>query len=257
LMPFLTEKLGDVKTLNLVNELMINLAEMVTPKYMALQVIKNASTAKAPNTIKESCNILNKMCEEFGGTYLPLKEMIDFGNNTLAPSNQQVRNSAMSLFAILYKHAGEAIKNFLKDVKESTMKVLETEFQKVTPYKKGEFQSKRQFRGEAAQEFKEAGGKKGAAAGGGLDALPREDISKQINPKLITMFKNNDWKVRKEAAEKVEEMLKNANMRILPNGLNELMDNMKQRMADPNKSVLKSYIQLIGNLAEALGPASK
>ena len=46
-------------------------------------------------------------------------------------------------------------------------------------------------------------------------------------------------------------------MRIQPVGLNELMDNMKQRMVDPNKAVLKSYIQLLGILAEALGPAAK
>lgn len=56
------------------------------------------------------------------------------------------------------------------------------------------------------------------------------------------MFKNQEWKIRKEAADKVEEMLKAANMRIQPVGLNELMDNMKQRMADPNKAVLKSYL---------------
>ena len=90
-----------------------------------------------------------------------------------------------------------------------------------------------------------------------MDALPREDISKQINAKLVAMFKNNDWKVRKQGAEKVEEILKNANMRIQPTGLNELIDNMKQRMTDPNKSVLKSYIQLISSLVEALGPAAK
>jgi hypothetical protein len=90
------------------------------------------------------------------------------------------------------------------------------------------------------------------------DALgAREDISKQINAKLIAMFKNNDWKVRKEAAEKVEEICKAANMRIKPDGLNELMDNMKQRMADPNKAVLKSYVQLMGVLVEALGAAAK
>jgi len=71
------------------------------------------------------------------------------------------------------------------------------------------------------------------------------------------MFKHSEWKTRKQAADKVEEMLKNANMRILPVGLNELMDNMKQRMGDPNKAVLKSYIQLIGSLGEALGPAAK
>lgn len=46
-------------------------------------------------------------------------------------------------------------------------------------------------------------------------------------------------------------------MRIQPLGLNEVMDNIKQRMVDPNKAVLKAYIQLIGILVEALGPAAK
>jgi len=72
------------------------------------------------------------------------------------------------------------------------------------------------------------GGAGKAAAGDGLDALfPREDISKHLNAKLMPMFKNNDWKIRKEAAEKVEEILRGANMRIKPDGLNELMDNLK------------------------------
>lgn len=55
----------------------------------------------------------------------------------------------------------------------------------------------------------------------------------------MPMFKHADWKVRKEAAEKVEEICRAANMRIQPVGLNELMDNIKQRMVDPNKAVLK------------------
>ena len=46
-------------------------------------------------------------------------------------------------------------------------------------------------------------------------------------------------------------------MRIKPDGLNELLDNIKQRMADPNKAVLKCYITLNGALAEALGPGAK
>jgi len=44
--------------------------------------------------------------------------------------------------------------------------------------------------------------------------MPREDISKQLNAKVFALFKNNDWKVRKEGAEKVEEILRGANMRI-------------------------------------------
>ena len=41
------------------------------------------------------------------------------------------------------------------------------------------------------------------------------------------MFKNQNWVTRKEAADKIEEILKAAKMRIKPDGLNELMDNMK------------------------------
>jgi hypothetical protein len=55
------------------------------------------------------------------------------------------------------------------------MKLIEAEFAKITPYKKGEFQSKRGLKGEAAEEVKDA---KGGGGGGGLDGLPREDISK-------------------------------------------------------------------------------
>jgi hypothetical protein len=123
----------------------------------------------------------------------------------------------MALFAMIYKHAGEAIKSFLKDIKESTMKLIDEELAKVTPYKKAEFVRKRNFKGEAAfDEAAAAGAKKGAGgAGGGLDdLLPRQDISKLLTPKLMPLFKDNDWKKRKEASDKVEEILKGANMRI-------------------------------------------
>jgi hypothetical protein len=42
-------------------------------------------------------------------------------------------------------------------------------------------------------------------------------------------------------------------MRIEPNGLNELMENIKNLMKDPNKAVVKVFISLLGLLAEAIG----
>lgn len=57
----------------------------------------------------------------------------------------------MALFAMMYKHVGDPIKNFLKDIKDSTMKLIDEEFSKVTPLKKGEHKTK-QLRGEAAAE---------------------------------------------------------------------------------------------------------
>jgi hypothetical protein len=46
-------------------------------------------------------------------------------------------------------------------------------------------------------------------------------------------------------------------MRIEVNGLNELMDALKNGMKDSNKAVVKKYIQLLGTMAEAIGPDVK
>ena len=78
---------------------------------------------------------------------MPIKETIGYGILALNHANPQVRTAAMAMFANLYKQGGEMIKNFLTDVKESTMKVLEEEFGKVTLYKKGEFKAKRMVKG--------------------------------------------------------------------------------------------------------------
>jgi len=68
-------------------------------------------------------------------------------------------------------HMGDSVRNFLGEVKESTMKLIDAEFGKVTPYKKGEFSSSRVAKGEAAEAPVEA-------VASLEDSLPREDISK-------------------------------------------------------------------------------
>ena len=54
-MSFFTEKIGDVKLSNSIKEMLMIASELVTPNFIAAQIIKYASTAKAPNTIKDSC----------------------------------------------------------------------------------------------------------------------------------------------------------------------------------------------------------
>ena len=57
----------------------------------------------------------------------------------------------------MYKHVGETIRGFMSDIKESTMKLLDEEFKKVTPLKKGEHKGNRKLKGEAAQEVQASG----------------------------------------------------------------------------------------------------
>ncbi len=87
IMPFLSDKIGDVKLMQSIQELLMNLSELVTPKYVALQIIKHASSAKSPNVLKESCNVLHRMTDEFGVTSMPLKEMIDYAIIAVNHSN--------------------------------------------------------------------------------------------------------------------------------------------------------------------------
>ena len=70
---------------------------------------------------------------------MPLKETIDFAIIAAASTSGPVRTQALKLFAMLYKHMGEPINNYLEGIKESTKKLIDAEFKNVTPLKKGEF----------------------------------------------------------------------------------------------------------------------
>ena len=238
----------------------MNISELVTPKYICLQIIKYAATAKAPNTIKDSCLQLSDMIDQFGVSGIALKESIDFAKVAAAHATPAVRQSAMKLFCEIYKHVGDVIKNFMNEIKDSTLKMIDAELANTQVYNKGEFEKKRSYRGEAAEEEQKGGGKgKGKAAETDdlLAGMPREDISKKLNSKLMEQFKNKDWKIRKKGGDDVEALLREAKMRIEPNGLNDLMDAMKNGMKDSNKAVVKVFIALLGLLAEAIGAPIK
>ena len=77
--------------------------------------------------------------EEFGPGKVAVKECIEFATFCANHPNKNVRDASMVLFATVYKHLGEAVRTFLSDIKPSTMQLIDAEFEKVTPLKKGEF----------------------------------------------------------------------------------------------------------------------
>ena len=157
------------------------------------------------------------------------------------------------MIGMIYKHLGESIRVFLKDIKDSTKAVVDAELDKITPLKKGEFQSKREIRDEDVKmEVEEEAGDDP------LDSLPRADVSKELSgQKLLNMINDDNWKKRKEAVDKMEAALVKANMRILPNGLSEVVGLLKVKMGDSNKSVSRAFLQFVGNFGFSLGPAAK
>jgi len=147
----MVDKIGDVKLSVAIKEMLLNYSEIVTPKFITLQVIKYAATAKAPNTLKESCNFITDICDNFGASGVPLKEAIDYGKVAAAHATPAVRQAAMKMFCEFYKHIGDVIKNFMSEIKESTLKMIDADLNKTTQYAKGEFEKKRSVRGEAEE----------------------------------------------------------------------------------------------------------
>ena len=181
-MPFLCDKIGDIKLNGPIKEALLNASEFCTAKFVTVSVVKKGLDAKAPNNLKESCNFLKQVIEEFGAGRVAIKEVIDFAVHASNHANKQVRDAAMALFAEIYKHIGEKTNTFLDGVKPATMQLIAAEFDKVTPYAKGEFQCTRSVKGEAAEEAQATGGGGGGGEPDALaaleSALPRADISK-------------------------------------------------------------------------------
>jgi cytoskeleton-associated protein 5 len=79
------------------------------------------------------------LIEEFGAGRVAIKECIDFAVHSSNNPNKAIRDAAMAMFAAIYKQLGEKTVKFLDGVKPATMQLITAEFDKVTPYAKGEF----------------------------------------------------------------------------------------------------------------------
>ena len=108
------------------------------------------------------------------------------------------------MLLVVYKHLGESISTFLKDIKDSTLSLIDSKFSQITPLAKGQFQSKREIRNEEIkQEDEEAAGEDP------MESIPRADVSKELgNQKLIALINDDNWKQRKEAVDKINDVLK-------------------------------------------------
>lgn len=67
------------------------------------------------------------------------------------------------------------------------------------------------------------------------------------------MFTEADWKLKVKGCEMVQAILKEAGMRIQPDGIGDLMEQIKVNFKAGNKAVLKQMILLMSTMAEAVG----
>ncbi|KAK2973970.1 hypothetical protein RJ640_030149 [Escallonia rubra] len=242
----ITERVADIKTRAHAMKCLTTFSEAVGPGFIFERMFKIMKEHKNPKVLSEGLLWMVSAVEDFGVSLLKLKDIIDFCKDVgLQSSAAATRNSTIKLIGVLHKFVGPDIKGFLSDVKPALLSALDAECEK-NPYEGASAVPKKTVK---TSEFTSS------LSGGGLDSLPREDISGKITPVLLKSLESSDWKIRLESIEAVNKILEEANKRIQSTGTVELFGALRGRLYDSNKNIVMATLSTIGGVAYAMGPA--
>ncbi|XP_047149304.1 protein MOR1 [Vigna umbellata] len=240
----LSERVADIKTRAHAMKCLSTLCEAVGPGFILERLYKIMKEHKNPKVLSEGILWMVSAVEDFGVSHIKLKDLIDFLKDTgLQSSTAATRNASIKLLGVLHRFVGPDIKGFLTDVKPALLSALDTEYEK-NPFEGASVVTKRTVRTSDSSS---------SVVTGGLDGLPREDISGKITQTLLKSLESPDWKVRMESVDAVNKILEEANKRIQATGTGELFGALRGRLFDSNKNIVMATLTTIGNVASAMG----
>ncbi|CAM6101171.1 unnamed protein product [Calypogeia fissa] len=238
------ERVSDIKARVQATRCLTAFCESVEPEFVVRRLLEVWKEAKNPKVVSEGLLWMVTALEDFGPGHIPVKDVIEFCKDVaLQSSAAPTRNAAVKVIGALHKSCGPDIKLYFADVKPAVQTLVNAECEK------------NPFTGESVLPKRKTRASTAAPAGGGADSLPREDISGKLTGTLMKNFTNADWKLRQESLETVGTILQEANMRIQPTGILELLGALKARLSDSNKNLVILTLATLGNLSKALGPA--
>ncbi|KAK8551075.1 hypothetical protein V6N13_119565 [Hibiscus sabdariffa] len=241
----ISERVADMKTRAHAMKCLTTFSEAVGPGFVFERLYKIMKEHKNPKVLSEGLLWMVSAIDDFGVSHLKLKDLIDFCKDTgLQSSAAATRNATIKVLGALHKFIGPEIKGFLTDVKPALLSALDAEYQK-NPFEGNSAAPKKTVRTSESTSL----------SVGGLDSLPREDISGKVTPTLLKSLESPDWKVRLESIEAVNKILEEANKRIQPTGTGELFGALRGRLCDSNRNLVMATLTTIGNVASAMGPA--
>ncbi|XP_075090950.1 protein MOR1 isoform X1 [Nicotiana tabacum] len=240
-----SERVADIKTRAQAMKCLTTFCEAVGPGFVFERLYKIMKEHKNPKVLSEGILWMVTAVDDFGISHLKLKDLIDFCKDTgLQSSAAATRNATIKLIGALHKFVGPDIKGFLSDVKPALISALDAEYDK-NPFEGASVAPKKTVKTSDAPSL----------SSGGLDSLPREDISGKITPALLKGLESSDWKARLESIETVNKILEEANKRIQPTGTGELFGALRGRLCDSNKNLVIATLSTVGGVASAMGPA--
>ena len=256
------DKITDSKLKDNYLELFKSSLSILDPSSILKQLLSKISKKNNAKLFIEYSLIFGKIIEEYYNKELPYKELTDFCKVMANNNNPQSRNSATNLICILYRYYGEEIHKLIKDIKESTLKNIESELSKITVIERKNSSNLKGRRSSKKLTIENKDNENMNLNGGGKEINGAEknekkshtisDISKKITPQILKCISDGKWAEKKDACEQIEKILCDANMKILPNGLNDLMNLIKKKLIDGNKNIVRMMVCLLTQLIEAL-----
>ncbi|KAK6932524.1 CLASP N-terminal domain [Dillenia turbinata] len=234
----ISERVADIKTRTHAMKCLTTFCEAVGPGFVFKRLYKIMKEHKNPKVLSEGLLWMVSAVDDFGVSHLELKDLIDFCKDTgLQSSAAATRNATIKLIGAVHKFVGPDIKGFLSDVKPALLSALDAEYEK-NPFEGSSAAPKKTVRTSDLSS---------AASAGGLDGLPREDISGKITPTLLKSLESPDWKIRLESIEAVNKILEEAHKL-------ELFGALRGRLYDSNKNLIMATLSTIASIASAMGP---
>lgn len=246
------EKLGDAKNGALAGEVLTALAEASRLELVGPLVLDFAFSQKSPKVQQESLNWLSNALREFGFVIQP-KSIIENVRKAILATAPPVKSSGIQFVGTLYLYMGAQLLNLFENEKPTLKQLIQAEFDKHV----GESPpipirgSKKNTEDQGEKEEKS-----GEQANFNWQELtPCVDINSQITESLLTELRDKNWKVRIEALQKLENILKE-NKHISSN-LGELPEVLAQRLLDSNSNIAKTAIAFCQVLGVAMASQCK
>nr|CAB3231403.1 cytoskeleton-associated protein 5-like [Phallusia mammillata] len=246
------DKIGDVKCGLSAKTALSAICEATQFSWVVDQVIECAMGQKNPKIQSESLQWFAANIKEFGLTGVNVKFVIDKLKVALAATNPAVRTAALSVIGTLAMYIGDKVRMFFESEKPTLLQQIDSEIEKVkgssppAPTRGTKTSS-------AADSVDAAASDDEVEEAFNIDNMvTRVDISSKITDSLITKMSDKNWKERKEALETVIGILDEA--KFVEANIGDLPVALKARLVDSNKILLTTTVNILTQLAKALGP---
>ncbi|XP_016113990.1 cytoskeleton-associated protein 5 isoform X3 [Sinocyclocheilus grahami] len=251
----LVDKIGDVKCGSNAKEALTAIGEACSLPWTAEQVVSMAFTQKNPKNQAETLNWLANAMKEFGFAGINVKAFINNVKTALGATNPAVRTSAITLLGVMYLYMGAPLRMFFEDEKPALLSQIDAEFEKMQGQSppapiRGTKKAGAEEEGDAAEEEEVDGG-----AGDIMDLLPRANISDKITLDMVSKISDKNWKIRKEGLDEVAAVISEA--KFIQANIGELPMALKGRLNDSNKLLVQQALNILQQIATAMGPSLK